>query len=243
MSQSRNGWCLQLGLASSLVMNGAIANSGDFVLAKITLDDTLGTESFVFTPNIVIHGLPGEQIDGGAIRYPNLFHSFHQFKLNIGGQAFFTSPAGIKNIVGRVTAGSRSDLLSNLPFANSLPPENGLRLKSLFSPPEYILRLISLKCHATASGTGTDQIYLHVKNRAVGSSYVMKAGDEVNLNPVTEISFNSKVLVELFYQDSSKSISLGSRRVSSVLLPEALQFNRHPIANYTLNYQIVSSGT
>lgn len=242
MTLSRNGWCLQLGLASFLVISGAIANSGDCTLVKITPDGTLGTESFVVTPNVVVHGLPGDQIDGGAIRYPNLFHSFHQFKLNIGGRAFFTSPAGIKNIVGRVTGGSRSDLLSNLPFANSLPPENGLRLKSLFSPPEYILRLISLKCHATASGTGTDQIYLHVKNRAVGSSYVMKAGDEVNFNPVTEISFNNKVLVEVLYQDASKSISLGSRRVS-VFLPEVLQFNNHPIANYTLNYQIVSSAT
>ncbi len=53
-----------------------IASSKDCVFAQVTSDSTLGIESSVITPNIVINGIPSNQIDGGAIRGTNLFHSF-----------------------------------------------------------------------------------------------------------------------------------------------------------------------
>nr|WP_238360645.1 S-layer family protein [Iningainema tapete] len=72
----------------------------------------MGQESSVvrpFAPNS-----PIDRIDGGAIRGDNLFHSFEQFNVNAGRQAFFTNPPGIKNIISRVTGGSRSEILGTL---------------------------------------------------------------------------------------------------------------------------------
>lgn len=106
--------------------------------------------------------------------------------------------------------------------------------------PEYQLRLISLKCHSTASRTESDKIYLYVNNKFVGGPYIMKAGNEVNLNAVGEFPFNDIVSVELLYQSAVNLESLGLRRVSPTSL-KALQFNRHRTANYTLNYEVVSS--
>ena len=59
-------------------MGGAIASSGDCILAQVIPDGTLGAESSVVTPTNV-NGLPGDVIDGGATRGANLFHSFEQF--------------------------------------------------------------------------------------------------------------------------------------------------------------------
>lgn len=39
-------------------MGGAIADFGDSALAQITPDDTLGTESYVVTSDVVIRSLP-----------------------------------------------------------------------------------------------------------------------------------------------------------------------------------------
>jgi large exoprotein involved in heme utilization and adhesion len=72
--------------------------------------------SSVVTPNVVSNGLPSDRIDGGAIRSSNLFHSFVQFNVDAGRAAYFTNPAGIKNILSRVTGGSRSEILGSLVF-------------------------------------------------------------------------------------------------------------------------------
>ncbi len=45
MSQNSNGWCWQLGLASSLAAFGAIYSFGDFTLAQVRPDVKLGAES------------------------------------------------------------------------------------------------------------------------------------------------------------------------------------------------------
>jgi len=78
-----NGWYWHLGLASLLAVGGAIAAKSDCALAQITPDGTLGAESSVVTPNVDINGLPSDQIDGGAIRGANLFHSFQVENENI----------------------------------------------------------------------------------------------------------------------------------------------------------------
>ena len=61
-------------------MGGALATCGDCALAQITPDGTLGAESSVVTPTN-IDGLPTQQIDGGATRGANLFHSFDPFSV------------------------------------------------------------------------------------------------------------------------------------------------------------------
>ncbi|NES18359.1 MAG: filamentous hemagglutinin N-terminal domain-containing protein [Symploca sp. SIO3E6] len=88
--------------------------SGNQALAQITPDSTLGPESSVVTPNVLFNDQITEQIDGGAIRGTNLFHSFLEFNVGNGQQVYFANPIGIKNIVSRVTGTDSSDILGTL---------------------------------------------------------------------------------------------------------------------------------
>ncbi|KOP27916.1 filamentous hemagglutinin [Hapalosiphon sp. MRB220] len=82
-------------------------------IAQITPDNSLGAESSVVNPD-VINGIPSDRIDGGAIRGSNLFHSFQDFNVNAGRGAYFSNPAGIVNILTRVTGGNPSTILGRL---------------------------------------------------------------------------------------------------------------------------------
>jgi filamentous hemagglutinin family protein len=75
------------------------------VLAQIVGDDTLpvGERSQVT-------GNPNFQINGGATRGNNLFHSFREFSVPPGGQAFFNNAPQIQNILTRVTGNSISNI-------------------------------------------------------------------------------------------------------------------------------------
>ncbi|RCJ19618.1 hypothetical protein A6770_05610 [Nostoc minutum NIES-26] len=110
----RRHWDWKLGIAIWLAMNGAIAFGADCALAQITGDNTLGAESSIVTPDVDIKGVPSDLIDGGATRGANLFHSFREFNVDEGRGAYFTNPTGVENIIGRVTGGSRSDILGKL---------------------------------------------------------------------------------------------------------------------------------
>lgn len=124
MTTSGQRWYWKLGLTSFLVVtSGAltldggqapIATWGGRTLAQITPDTTLGSENSVVTPNVVIDGIPSNQIDGGAIRGINLFHSFEEFNIDQGRGAFFTNPAGIENILSRVMGNNPSNILGKL---------------------------------------------------------------------------------------------------------------------------------
>ncbi len=95
-------------------MGGLIASFGDCAKAQIIPDATLGAESSVVTPSVVINGLPSDQIDGGAIRGANLFHSFLEFNVDEGRGAYFRNAAGIENILSRVTGSNPSRILGTL---------------------------------------------------------------------------------------------------------------------------------
>ncbi|GAA6620133.1 hypothetical protein [Scytonema sp. NUACC26] len=70
--------------------------------SNIQADDTLGTESSQIIENF--QGQPLEVITGGAIRSINLFHSFKEFNISEGREAYFFSPnENIQNILARVT--------------------------------------------------------------------------------------------------------------------------------------------
>ena len=100
----------RLRLVSSLVMAGALIALGDCAFAQIIPDTTLGSENSRVTgisPTI-------DQINGGATRGTNLFHSFQEFNVGEGRSAYFTNPAGIENILTRVTGANPSNILGTL---------------------------------------------------------------------------------------------------------------------------------
>ncbi|MEH1851187.1 MAG: filamentous hemagglutinin N-terminal domain-containing protein [Nostoc sp.] len=57
-----------------------------------------------------VSGNPNIQIDGGARRGGNLFHSFSQFSIPTGGSAYFNNAVDVQNIFSRVTGGSISNI-------------------------------------------------------------------------------------------------------------------------------------
>ncbi|NEO60165.1 MAG: filamentous hemagglutinin N-terminal domain-containing protein, partial [Moorea sp. SIO4G2] len=91
-----------------------MAFSGNYALAQITPDQTLGNESSVVTPNLSIRGEPGDLIEGGAARGSNLFHSFQDFNVGQLQRVYFANPAGIENILSRVTGSNISNILGTL---------------------------------------------------------------------------------------------------------------------------------
>ncbi|AOW99005.1 hypothetical protein BJP34_05700 [Moorena producens PAL-8-15-08-1] len=83
-------------------------------LGQITPDNTLGKVSSVVTPNVNVNGNLADLIEGGAIRDSNLFHSFSDFNVAEFGRVYFGLPAGIANILSRVTGGNISNILGTL---------------------------------------------------------------------------------------------------------------------------------
>ncbi len=78
--------------------------------AQIIPDNTLGNESSqVNSPDSNT-----QQIDGGAIRGDNLFHSFQEFNVNEGNTVNFSNPQGINHIFSRVTGNNPSNILGTL---------------------------------------------------------------------------------------------------------------------------------
>ena len=118
-----SSWIWTLGLISSLAIGGVInptdvvlfnISPKNSVLAQIVPDRTLGAESSVINPNVNIEGILSDQIEGGAIRGTNLFHSFEEFNVREGQGAYFVNPVGIEHIFSRVTGNSVSQILGKL---------------------------------------------------------------------------------------------------------------------------------
>ncbi|MBD2337517.1 filamentous hemagglutinin N-terminal domain-containing protein [Calothrix sp. FACHB-156] len=82
--------------------------------AQITPDGTLGAESATLKPNATVQGLPTTLIEGGATRGVNLFQSFLQFNVGDGQRIYFANPAGIENILTRVTGSDPSKIFGTL---------------------------------------------------------------------------------------------------------------------------------
>ena len=83
--------------------------AGSVTLAQLVPDNTLGEESSVIAPGLV-NGLPVDLVEGGAARGANLFHSFESFNIDAGQRLYFANPAGITDILSRVTGGSVSNI-------------------------------------------------------------------------------------------------------------------------------------
>jgi filamentous hemagglutinin family protein len=110
-----NSRICNLGLTICLAIGAVIIpNCTCNVLAQIIPDGTLGAESSVIDPNLNVKGILSDQIEGGAIRGKNLFHSFKEFNVREGQGAYFINPAGIDRILSRVTGDSISQILGKL---------------------------------------------------------------------------------------------------------------------------------
>ncbi|MDJ0533150.1 MAG: filamentous hemagglutinin N-terminal domain-containing protein [Xenococcaceae cyanobacterium MO_207.B15] len=95
---------LALGLCFSSI---ATANN---TLAQIIPDNTLGKE----TSQVNSLDSNTQQIDAGAIRGENLFHSFQEFNIDEGKIVNFSNPEGIAHIFSRVTGNNPSAILGTL---------------------------------------------------------------------------------------------------------------------------------
>lgn len=110
MTQKQSYFYWKLGLSFSLFA-GSVGVPIECVLAQLIPDRTLGNESSIVND---AEGVNSTQIDGGASRGSNLFHSFEQFNIGEQQTLFFNSTPGIVNILTRVTGGSPSEILGNL---------------------------------------------------------------------------------------------------------------------------------
>jgi filamentous hemagglutinin family protein len=103
------------GMRRSLFLNSLIlATIGnlyciDKAKAQITPDRSLGNER-----SEVNSSGNRDNIDGGATRGANLFHSFQDFNVDEGRSVYFSNPNGIANILTRVTGGNPSNILGTL---------------------------------------------------------------------------------------------------------------------------------
>lgn len=97
-------------LKAASVLAVGISSLGDAALARPVPDETLGGES----SRVIDRSERDFDIDGGARRGRNLFHSFREFGVDDGGSVYFLNPNGVENIFSRVTGTSRSDILGTL---------------------------------------------------------------------------------------------------------------------------------
>jgi filamentous hemagglutinin family protein len=79
-------------------------------IAQIIPDQTLDAEPSILNPNGTVNGQPALLIEGGAIRNINLFHSFGEFNVENRQRVYFDSPAGVQNILTRVTGDRASNI-------------------------------------------------------------------------------------------------------------------------------------
>jgi filamentous hemagglutinin family protein len=86
----------------SLCTLGYLHATSNSVLAQVTSDGTVNTQ-------VTENGNTAE-ITGGETREDNLFHSFEDFSVKTGNEAFFNNADSISNIFSRVTGGKVSDI-------------------------------------------------------------------------------------------------------------------------------------
>ncbi|MHC5747257.1 MAG: two-partner secretion domain-containing protein [Nostoc sp.] len=103
---------LVFGLALSALSSFLFPESP--ALAEIKADSTLGSESSILIQGVDVKEAIGDRIDGGAVRGVNLFHSFGEFSIGDEQRVYFSNPAGVENILTRITGNNRSDILGTL---------------------------------------------------------------------------------------------------------------------------------
>ena len=85
-----------------LCILGYVCGASNDALAQVTSDDTVNTQ-------VEQNGSTAE-ITGGETRGGNLFHSFQDFSVQTGNEAYFNNASDIANIFSRVTGGNISNI-------------------------------------------------------------------------------------------------------------------------------------
>ncbi|MBW4510406.1 MAG: filamentous hemagglutinin N-terminal domain-containing protein [Scytonematopsis contorta HA4267-MV1] len=98
-------------LLSQLLVTSVFIFTSNRAFAELIPDNTLGAEASRIRQ---INSINDLNIEGGAQRGSNLFHSFSQFNINNGQSVYFNNPTGVQNILTRVTGGQISNILGTL---------------------------------------------------------------------------------------------------------------------------------
>jgi filamentous hemagglutinin family protein len=88
----------------ALAFSGIAWVSSDVTLADVATDGTLGRRVRLTGPDVEVGA------DLGRVRGKNLFHSFERFDVPSRGRVTFTGPAGLDNVVSRVTGDEPSSI-------------------------------------------------------------------------------------------------------------------------------------
>lgn len=150
-------------------------------IGQINGDRTLGAESSVIVPNVNIKGIPSDQIEGGAIRGTSLFHSFTEFSIREGRGAYFSNPAGIENILSRVTGTNPSNIFGRLGVLGNanlflINPNGALVSASSFGQGDAGSVTITARDTIAFDGVGSNG-FASGAFSAVGQRAVGKGGD------------------------------------------------------------------
>jgi filamentous hemagglutinin family protein len=96
--------CIKNAIAAFMFANISAVCIPQHTFAQIIPDATLPS------PSVVVDANPLFTITGGTTANTNLFHSFSQFSLPTGTEAFFDNLPAIQNILVRVTGNSISSI-------------------------------------------------------------------------------------------------------------------------------------
>lgn len=98
-----------------LTIGSVVVAIAPYVVAQqIVPDNTLSDRSRFRQGGVTIDGQTADSIDQGLRSGSNLFHSFSEFSIDNGQRVYFANPAGVENILTRVTGTSQSDILGTL---------------------------------------------------------------------------------------------------------------------------------
>ena len=98
-------------LACCLTLMVGIPLSSSTAIAQVTPDSSLNTQ--VESQGNIFN------ITGGTTAGSNLFHSFSEFSIPQGSEAFFNNSPGLNNIISRVTGGNVSDIQGSIQSPSS----------------------------------------------------------------------------------------------------------------------------